>query len=277
MLQLKHKIYCAIIHNNDSRRNKYLFESIYRLKEQLSDEFECEVCEFGYQPTLRNHPKLLYAIRTTYQQFLHNRWSVHLGNKTKLNICDFAKLMFNFIGILFLPVSSVKGRTNAIEIALTDKHIRAWSGFLDSDAQYMICLEDDLVFKSDSLRRMKQFLSHLNVMHPRGDLYGNLAGGCTDSELGIASLLQSRTGDYKYYNKAVTNTNCCYVASRELISKFYEELLANPMSRFINADWLINRLFMRLDSFSLTCACVHVDPPIFIHGSMNGDYESLVR
>lgn len=276
-MQPKHKIYCAIIHNNDEKRNKYIFENIYRLKDILSDEFLFTVCDFGYQPILKRQSKLLYALRSTYQRLLYNTWHVFLGNKSKISFYDYTNGIFHFMAKLVLPLPSSKRHTSAVETALTDKHIRAWSGFLDSDAQYMICIEDDLVFKSDSPQRMRRFLRHLIEFHPCGELYGNLAGGCADSELGIVSLELSRADGYKYYNKPVTNTNCCYVASRELISRFYEELLISPLLRYINADWLINKLFIRLDHFSISCACVHLDPPIFIHGSMNGNYESLVR
>lgn len=164
-------------------------------------------------------------------------------------------------------------------MVLTDKHIRAWATFLDTDADFLLCFEDDAVFKDDSVQRLAGLLDRLVRKNPHGShlVYVDLAGGLSREALRVDELQTGKDDSFRYYRKPVTNTTCVYLMSRSLVSVFHEMLTRRPWLRVIGIDWMINALFMLMEKANLQCECMHADPTIFRHGSVTGEYMSSTR
>ena len=160
-------------------------------------------------------------------------------------------------------------------MVLTDKHIRAWAAFLETGGDFLICFEDDAMFKDDSNQRVADLLDTLSRKNCDTPIYVDLAGGCELDELKIGNLETGRDASFRFYSKPVTNTACAYLMSRSLVTSFYEIVTRRPWLRLIGADWMINKLLMLMESDGVTCDCMHAEPTIFKHGSATGEYQSM--
>ncbi len=160
---------------------------------------------------------------------------------------------------------------------MTDKHIRAWSAFLDSDADLLLCCEDDAVFKENSVQRVNDLIEMLAYRVGNGPIYVDLAGGCRYDEIKIDNLEVGRDDAFRFYAKPVTNTACAYLMNRPLVSTFHDILTRKPWLRLIGIDWLMNKLFITMAKSKVECACMHADPTIFKHGTTTGDYVAWDR
>jgi GR25 family glycosyltransferase involved in LPS biosynthesis len=165
-------------------------------------------------------------------------------------------------------------RNSFIETVVTDKHIRAWSAFLESDADFMICFEDDAVFKDDSTQRLNELLDDLARRLPDILIYVDLAGGCERDMLKIDTLETGRDASFRFYRKPVTNTACSYLMSRPLVTIFIEMIVRRPWLRLIGIDWMMNKLFILAANDGIECSCMHASPTIFKHGSFTGEYKT---
>lgn len=160
---------------------------------------------------------------------------------------------------------------------VTDKHIRAWAAFLDAGGDFLICFEDDAVFKEDSIQRVADLLGTLAHKDPSSLVYVDLAGGCRLEELRIDKLESRRDASFRYYCKPVTNTACAYLLSRPLVAHFHDTLTRRPWLRLIGVDWMMNKLLMLIEKGGIQCHCMHADPTIFKHGSTTGEYAPWTR
>jgi GR25 family glycosyltransferase involved in LPS biosynthesis len=163
-------------------------------------------------------------------------------------------------------------------MAVTDKHIRAWATFLDTNADFLILFEADLVFKDDSNQRLENLLDKLVREKSDRLLYVDLAGGCSTEALKIGKLQIGKDATFLHYSKPVTNTACAYLLSRSLASTFFKVLIRRPWFRIIGVDWMMNALFMRMEKEAANfVVCMHAEPTIFKHGSTTGEYMPWVR
>lgn len=165
-------------------------------------------------------------------------------------------------------------KNSAIEVMVTEKHIRAWGMFLDSGADFLICFEDDTVFKDDSVYRIKDLLGLLTQRKNDDRIYVDLAGGCKLDELRIDNLELSQDASFKFYSKPVTNTACAYLMGRQLVVDFHSILTRRPWLRLIGIDWMMNSLFIQMENDGMESFCMHTAPTIFKHGTTTGEYVS---
>lgn len=168
-------------------------------------------------------------------------------------------------------------RNSAIELAVTDKHIRAWDRFLDSDADLLICLEDDAIFKESSAAGLSDVLAAIAHLKPQELLYVDLAGGMPVSALRIAALEDRKEGSFTYYKKPVTNTACAYLLNRSTAGLFRSILSKSPNLRLFGIDWLMNALFIELEKQGMKTLCFHADPTVFNDGSTTGECTAWQR
>jgi len=188
-----------------------------------------------------------------------------------------ARLIYNNFNSGRYKENSGWRRSSAIEMAVTDKHIRAWAAFLDSGADYLICFEDDAMFQNNSELRLVGLLDRLFSRKAGHLVYVDLAGGCTQEALRIEKLQTGQDDDFRHYCKPVTNTACVYLMSRPLVSTFYDILTRRPWLRMIGIDWMVNTLFILTEKAGIHCDCMHADPTIFSHGSVTGEYAPWAR
>jgi hypothetical protein len=269
----------ALIHNNNEERNSRIRPALAELASALGFACNVQLIEVAYQAQLRPHSTRLAFIRDVMYQVLAYQWKKY----RRLPVSVYRETMdaFRFLRKKYLGgdrnIIDRWRRSSAIETIVSDKHIRAWDAFLESDCDIVICFEDDAVFNADSIDKLKMVLQEVSALSAATNLYVDLAGGCALSDLFIAQLVQKRSGIFTYYNKAVTNTACAYLLSRSLVAAFREVLTIKPALRLIGIDWMMNRLLIELEAQGASCVCFHTEPTALTHGSVAGDFAAWER
>jgi hypothetical protein len=277
--QKRISICLALIHNNDTDRNAYIQPALQQLRARLSQNFTTKILEVSVQPKIKPQSTLMIFLRDVLYRSLDREWSRYRLLKVRLlpldvlsfMVSSFRKYAFSWGEKSFLV--SLK-RNGFVETLITDKHIRVWNGFLESCADFLICFEDDAVFKDESSQRVYELLDNLSRRSLNRQIYVDLAGGCEHGDLKVDNLEMGKDASFRFYRKPVTNTACSYLMSRPLVSIFIEKLIRRPWLRLIGVDWLMNKLFIIATNDGAECACMHASPTIFNHGSFTGEYVS---
>lgn len=162
-----------------------------------------------------------------------------------------------------------------IEQVVTEKHARAWSTFLDSEADVLVVLEDDAVVPEGAAAQLAAILADDRI-DARRLLYLDLAGGFPLRKLCEPSVLEHLGGGLIRIRSPFGNTTCGYAISRPLAAAMLTELTWDPVLRRIGPDWLVNELMMRIHKRT-PIDCIHTEPTILGHGSFLGTHESHIQ
>jgi hypothetical protein len=263
----------ALIHNSDEQRNAYIQPLLKQLQTVLLQRCSAVNVEVSCQPEIKQHTLRTAFLRDAIYQTLDRQWCRYRRIRPQRSLSQASRFLRESIKKLFRTDNSWL-RNSAVEVIVTDKHIRAWSTFLETGADFLICFEDDAVFKEQSVVRITELLNTLFQGNIDKRIYIDLAGGCTLEQLRIDNLENGRDASFRLYRKPVTNTACVYLMSRPLVSLFYEIITRKPLLRLIGIDWMMNKLFIELADQGLDCGCMHADPTIFDHGTTTGEYVS---
>lgn len=264
----------GLVHNNNSERNQYLFPALEGLVASLSSSRSVARLEASAQPPVEPHGLKMALARDLAYFVLARQWSIYRGLEVKSAIRASRVFIKNAWKKYVPPREEAKRwmRNSHIETIVTDKHIRIWQCFLESDLQYLLVFEDDVVFRDDSDVSIQNLLTRLDQL-PAGQLaYVDLAGGCKLDDLAISNLESAKDAHFRHYARPTTNTACAYLINRELAQRFCKLLLRRPWLRLIGIDWMMNKLFMLINPAVGEIYCAHSDPTIFKHGSTTGDY-----
>jgi len=168
----------ALVHNNNKLRNDYIRPKIEALISSIEPHFLASKIEVSFQSEIKPHSLAMAFIRDVIYQNLDSKWRKYRLLKSRkfrgaVNFfrASIVKYMLNNNGI-----ANRWKRNSAVEVAVTDKHIRAWSQFLDSGADYLIVFEDDAVFNDDSALRLNKLLNTLSKNPPNQPCYVDLGG-----------------------------------------------------------------------------------------------------
>ena len=272
-IKRKLRISIALIHNKEPKRYKHIRPMLDKLKDKLSPKYDVDIFEVLKEPDIIPH-KILITLCTKFLYWKINReWMGYRGLKQRNIVIDWGLLIWRLI-LSFLN-RAYENRRFVIESFVNDKHIRAWTQFLDKGGDYLICFEDDAFFRPDSIVNFKKFLSKLHISLEK-PLYLDFAGGNSFDILKVDAL-QTKSDKYcKYFRKPVTNTACAYMINYKTAGIFLENILKRPWLRLISADWLLNKLFI-ITVPQYKYYSVHAYPHIFDHGSIKGNYASLYK
>jgi len=277
MINRKLSILVALIHNNDVQRVTYIRPQLEKMVSALGGAITAEQIEVSFQPEIKPHSICMAFVRDVMYRRLDREWHRYRLLKPLSLARDIVGfLKGSFIKYILERKSTAASwkRNGSIEVMVTEKHIRAWGGFLDCDADYLICFEDDTVFKDNSIQRIMDLLRQLAQENADARIYVDLAGGCNLDELRIDNLEQSQGGLFRHYSKPVTNTACAYLMIRQLVVAFYSNLTRRPWLRLIGIDWMMNSVFVAMANDGMECVCMHAAPTIFKHGTTTGEYVS---
>lgn len=276
---MKRSVCLALVHNKNPLRNSYVIPNINMLFGGVGSHAYTysEMIDISYQGVANNHGSLMAIFREIVYINLSREWCRYRLIKPPGFFRDavsfLRKLLFKYIAN-YQGARELWKKNSAIEVIVTEKHIRAWGRFLDAGADYLICFEDDAVFKNDSCEKIAKLLDSLSGINMDVPVYVDLAGGCGLDELKIYNLESGKDATFRLYKKPVTNTACVYLMSRPLVALFHALLLKKPWLRLIGIDWMMNNLFIIIDKNEIECFCMHADPPIFKHGTTTGEYVS---
>ena len=257
------KYLISLIHNNDENRRSSALNSLQNLTGVFSSDHSFDVIEIYNQPNIEPLSVVSTMIREEQQVILHSQWRTYTQNQHY-------PFLETEIGLRKSPVKAT------IEISLTDKHVRAWDRFLDSDADFLMCAEDDIFLHQTSCPQF-ELMTHLTKDKVGQRVYIDLAGGFPLEVLSVSSLQTLNAGRYIVFDVGVTNTSCCYLLSKPLASFFKSQVLHNPNFRHLCADWLLNKLFVTANIADLQVFCAHLTPGVFLHGSLLGLIPSMIQ
>jgi hypothetical protein len=273
-------IYMALIHNKEAQRYEYIRPKLEQLCIHLSQNYSATIIEVSSQPQIKPHSILITLLRDIIYSGLTREWRRYCLLNVRflpLEICYF--LMKSIKKYVFVrgrrSVLDRRMRNSFIDTVLTDKHIRVWNQFLESGADFLICFEDDAIFKDNSSEKVSELLDNLYKKNSENLIYADLAGGFDYRKLKIDKLEIRRDAAFRHYSKPISNTTCSYLINRPLVEIFVEMVVRNPWLRLIGPDWLLNQLFILVSNNGHKCICLHASPTIFTHGSFIGEYASF--
>jgi len=264
----------GIVHNRNAARNTYLFPHVEALIEALRTHHPVESLEACAQPDVQPHSRRMALLRDFLYFKIDREWSRYRLLPVKPSIRAWRAFVTKSVKKYFSSGEPACRwmRNSHIETIVTDKHIRIWQQFLDSDMRHLVVFEDDAVFKDDSIQRFGALHDRLVKMPPEVPIYIDLAGGCTFEQLAVSKLESRHEGGFHHFRKPTTNTACAYMINRATAKLFVHHIVRRPWLRLIGIDWMMNKLFM-LSSFEDDQAyCAHADPTLFQHGSTTGHY-----
>jgi GR25 family glycosyltransferase involved in LPS biosynthesis len=153
----------------------------------------------------------------------------------------------------------------------------AWEGFLNSDSDYLVCLEDDAFPLADCEKKLRTMFDRLQGRNE--DLYVLLSRG-VNQELLKSSANDSKNLDETLFETplAYTNTTAGYLINKGMAGKFLAEVQNLPAGPLVNIDFLINFLFSRLNSGRSRPAimCWHFSEPPIDNASISSDLGSTI-
>lgn len=264
----------AIVHNKNPARNNYIFPHLDQLADALTHTCPVIRLEAWAQPDVRPHGTRMALIRDAIYAQLQREWARYCLHDVKSSWRAIRVFIKNSRQ-KYLPAGDQAKRwmrNGHIETIVTDKHIRLWQQFLDTDKLYLLVFEDDAVFKDNSVQGVLSLQARLVSQAPSRPVYIDLAGGCALPDLAIDTLLAEQDEHFRRYRKPVTNTACVYMLNRATVELFVTHLVRRPWLRLLSIDWLMNKLFMLSDLRDDQALCLHADPSIFQHGSTTGHY-----
>lgn len=263
-------LHVALIHNHNENRLAAIRPSIHRIVEELA----ATVSEHAWQVALATSPlTVLRLLRANRQhERMHRRHLRFRGSPRPRS--TLLPALSTATKSLLRGDRLARYRGALIEQLLTDKHIRVWTTFLDSDAEVLMVLEDDAVFHADSLDGLIALIQRLGptITHP---IYVDIAGGFP-----LRKIVDSRIGAAAWpgvteFPMPFTNTTCAYLATRSLVAAMLEHVTWDGELRSMGPDWLINELMMRCHQDEPILS-FHTDPPVLSHGSLTGIYPSEI-
>ena len=262
----------GLIHNNDEKRNKIILASIKKLKNYLSQNFLVDFTSIGFQKKLTLSSSFISFLREIYFLLFHeknwNQYRLLQQNTLIHNIRHIKYIIFKYLKNKSSFIQRRK-KITAIEINLTDKHIRLLDRFIESGKDYLIVLEDDAILNEDSFTKILNVLN-LSIKHFENNYFCvDLAGGPSFSELKLDNIIIKRSEDIIYLKKPIINTLCACIFNRNLVIDIKEKLLLSPFYRFMQADHMINALLFKLHNID-NSTYIHFDPPAIEHGSFSG-------
>lgn len=268
--------FIAIVHNNEAERVDRVRTSIMRFSQHLP--LTSCIREFSWQAETEPHSALTAFRRDLMCRNAWRRWAQYLGRQNSYWWA--AASLARAVLTTYLSPTALKkfARRSAVEMQVTSKHLRAMEQFVESEHQYLLVVESDVVLPPFCEKRFVDVvLPLLNTIDSSQEIYLDLAGGLDIDALGIRSLIKTSvtttSGVRLDFLKPVTNTACAYLINRALCVKFMKLIVARPKLRILQIDWLINELFMSIGD-AVQVACFHFSPPIFCHGSLTGEYVS---
>ena len=266
----------ALIHNNEKSRLDKIRPSIASLVKKLSNDFEVVSEEINHQPEIKPVARGLGFFRDITYWKLYREWAKYREVRKPFLPFHFIKLVIKSIRkYSSQKISKNWLKTCSIEMAVSDKHLRAISNAIENDSDYLLVFEDDVIFRENSILNFYKFFTKLNFSNQ--GLYVDLAGGLDISSLGINKLEIKKDKFFRYYKLPVTNTACCYLINKKQLVTFNNFLTNNPLLRYVGIDWLFNKLFILQRLAGINADCIHSDPSIFKHGSFTGEFEAWER
>jgi hypothetical protein len=107
----------------------------------------------------RIHTWIMVLMREFIRYKFDREYQVYILNKALFLPLDIIRIFRINIRKYLLKSSAQARKLSAIEVVHCDQHVRAWTTFLQTDAEFLIIFEDDAIFKKNSSQKTSFFLT----------------------------------------------------------------------------------------------------------------------
>lgn len=275
-MRLVNSILIAGISFEESSRKENLRSSVSKLKGLFPDKTIFNEIIYKWQVNNRHYNLIFLGKRLISQWYLERIW--HAQNGSNLIIIKSSiYLVYKMIFQLLLRRKELIQNVNSNNI-LTHKHYQIWNYFINSDNKYLIVLEDDVIIYNDddSMAYMEKILRRVEIENNKV-IYVDLAGGLTIDQMKIKKQVNEQSEPLMELNIFASRTTCAYMINREAASFFLNYL--NGRTTHLDLypiDWIVNFLGIKMKKDKVNFLCIHTQPPIFTHGSVDGKFPSSI-
>ena len=259
-----------------SSREDNLRSSTSKLKELFPEKTILNEILYKWQVNPRHYKLPFLTKRLISQWYLERIWHAQNGSNLII-IKSFIYLVYRMLVQLLIRKKQIIQNVNANNM-LAHKHFQIWNYFLNSDDKYLIVLEDDVIIHSDgdSIAYMEKILRRVEIENNKA-IYIDLAGGLTIDQMKIKKQVNKQTVPLMELNIFASRTTCAYMINREAASFFLNNLngKTNQLDLY-PIDWIVNLLGIKMKKDKVNFLCIHTQPPIFIHGSVDKKFPSSI-
>lgn len=267
----KPSVLLILLHNKNPKRLNLIRPKLKLLEKKLSSNYKVELSEIFRQPTLKPSSFWLTIYRRFIYWHINRQWEAYKLFKPRNLLVD-AVLLLRRILLVSLDLNR-EGLKSKAEILSSAKHVAAWDMLVNKKMNYLICFEDDALFKKDSIGRIENIFKEVEkVSLP---IVVNLGEGNPPHINRVQNLQTKKTLENLYYKKPSLNTACSYLINNKTATIFQTFLMENPLYRILAGDWLTNIIFINTVR-SNKYFCFHPEVAIFAHGSLNGKFKSEI-
>jgi hypothetical protein len=272
---MKRKIGIALIFGGDSERRIASDLAVQGFAKAISAGLDVHITVVSFQPNLQRASLLKSALMALGQSWREIRWGRYLRRPLGLGVAAF--------GLIRLAVEHL-ARSNQLKQQIpaaranTGKQIRAWQYALDTDWDFLLVVEDDVVLNDGYVALAGQISAYLQKASLGRPIFASLADAYSAEQLGIGSLIERREAGLIFFKRPVSNTAAAYLANRSLLSAFLNEINARPSLQRIPVDWMINEMFMTGAWLrKQKIECFHSENGIFVNRSLKGTIRSQIQ
>ncbi len=274
-------IFVALISNGDGTRDQSLMKSLGVFQSLLPENFSINFHRFAEQDAISPHglKERLFKIRADFSYFSRSLLGQFRNRNRVKSLAILTHMLFLSLKRMVFEIRSADTTTSK-RVELTKKHLRAWKGFLETQDNYFLALEDDADFlitnpTEDDRKTLSRLLFEMETSSE--GFISSLAKGFPASSLGITLSPLPQNERLFECSPPMVNTAAAYLMNRKLLKQFSNWV--SPNDRFTSIDLLINKLAIRKrggqSEVSLPIRCVHSTPPLFDNGSLSGRYSAM--
>jgi hypothetical protein len=271
-----HGFIVAGITFEESSRKDNLSSSMARLKELLPENVRANQIIYKWQTEDRKYSLVFLIKRLFSQWYLERTW--HFQNGSNLNFfTSFAYLIYRVFKFMIWNKKLLNDNVNINNI-LAHKHYQIWNYFLNSDEDFMIVLEDDVQVQNNFRTKtvMNQILDRINLENDK-IVYIDLGGGLTVEQMKIEKQVKIELEPFMELSILSSRTTCGYLINKKAASYFVNVLNGKQAKLDLYPiDWIINLIGIIVKKKHEEFLCIHTQPPIFSHGSVDKKFPSFI-
>lgn len=271
------KICINLIHHYNSVRNMGALGAVDLLKARTEFFKKSALVYTGWQPDI--HPlsyKFLFYKRVI--TFIHEiKWAFHSWPAkdllTRLPYTAALALLKIFGSI---SITNRKSNKASIELELSIKHVRAWTTFLDSDYSWLLVIEDDVKFCLNSVESLGVTEAFIKSVGQQ-PAFLSLTAPYSITEMHVGRLVNSNRNQLLEFKSGCSNTTAAYMINREAAELLVSSFRLAEYLKFLNADLLLNSLFMRIHKSGIRVVSAHLENELLSNSSVSGTLGSSIR
>lgn len=194
-------------------------------------------------------------------------WMLRIQVAQKRSLRFLADTVFHLCQGFIRGLSASDGRDAKrffAELALTDKHLRAVTNFLEGSGEFLLVFEDDIETESESEVQLTDLLKVLTEFVER-PAFVSLSKAFELDTLKAGPMVP-RCEHFVQLATSTTNTTAAFAINRTFAEEVVKAVLMNPSLRSLPADWMLNAVLAQ----SRISEVLHARVGPFINSSLLG-------